>query len=108
MASSILKSSTGRRIDKKDIPIENRHLQIENPQGELMNPNQHCPECGGSMEEGFLLDLSHGSQKPANWVEGAPEKSFWVGTKVKGKEKFPIVAFRCRRCGLLKSYAPSR
>ena len=38
-------------------------------------------------------------------VGGAPEPSIWTGTKLKGKERRPIVTYRCQRCGFLESYA---
>jgi hypothetical protein len=57
------------------------------------------------MEEGFLLDHTHGGQVAANWVSGPPEKSFWTGVKTRGKEKLAVSVFRCERCGYLESYA---
>ena len=70
--------------------------------------NTTCPECGGTMYEGFLLDITYGSNLPTSWVEEPPEKSFWTGTKVKGKEKLPVQTYRCAACGFLKSYARAR
>ena len=64
-----------------------------------------CVKCGGEMEEGFVLDNTHGARLQSGWVEGAPEPSFWTGLKLKGKEQIPITTFRCRRCGYLESYA---
>ena len=67
---------------------------------------KNCPECGGEMEEGFVADRGHYEYvKPSDWVEGAPETSFWSGTKTKGKARYPIVTFRCEQCGFLKFYA---
>jgi hypothetical protein len=57
------------------------------------------------MEEGFVLDNTHGARLQSEWVEGAPDPSFWTGIKLKGKEKIPIATFRCQRCGYLESYA---
>lgn len=58
------------------------------------------------MEEGFLVDKGHsdaiGTQ---DWVEGKPVRSLWFGVKTKGKEKHPVKAFRCERCGYLEMYA---
>lgn len=65
-----------------------------------------CAKCDGEMEEGFVLDNTHGGRLQSEWVEGPPERSVWVGIKVKGKEHFPIATYRCRRCGYLESYAP--
>ncbi len=64
-----------------------------------------CPECGAQMQEGFLLDEGQGTRHEVYWVSGVPEKSVWVGTKLKGKEVWRTVAYRCRDCGYLKSYA---
>jgi hypothetical protein len=59
------------------------------------------------MEEGFFADHGdHGRVAVASWVEGAPQKSFWVGTKTRGREQHEVVVLRCPRCGLLRMYAP--
>ena len=64
-----------------------------------------CPGCRVTMEEGFLLDQGHGDRKSVGqWAEGPPEHRWW-GLKLKGKERLPVVAYRCPRCGLLQSYA---
>jgi hypothetical protein len=71
-----------------------------------MNTNTiECPKCKGRMEEGFLLDKTHGGTLAAHWVEGPPERSFWTGVKVRGKRIRPVQVFRCTSCGLLESYA---
>lgn len=57
------------------------------------------------MSEGFIVDKGYGSSEVAKWVDGPPEKSFWVGLKLGGKEKIEIVTWRCRKCGYLESYA---
>jgi len=57
------------------------------------------------MEEGFILDNTHGARLQSEWIEGAPEISWWTGIKLRGKEQHPIVTFRCARCGYLESYA---
>ena len=66
-------------------------------------PAMTCPKCGSPMTTGFLLDSSD-APKVTEWVEGAPEKSFW-GLKLKGRRRFPVVADRCERCGFLELYA---
>jgi len=72
----------------------------------MSNPDPRCPACREPMEQGFVLDRGHGNQgRLPEWVEGTPEKNFWVGIKTKGKEKYTVLAFRCPRCGLLQSYA---
>jgi hypothetical protein len=57
------------------------------------------------MEEGFIKDDTRGGVHVSSWVEGAPEKSFWVGTKTRGRKTMPVATFRCSRCGYLESYA---
>ena len=65
-----------------------------------------CPACRKSMERGYQLDRGHhSSRRQAEWVEGAPEKSFWVGLKTKGRAVIPIVSYRCPSCGMLASFA---
>jgi predicted nucleic-acid-binding Zn-ribbon protein len=66
-----------------------------------------CPRCGGRFEEGYILDQGdHGSRNRAAWIEGPAERSFWVGLKLRGKARYPIVTHRCSQCGFLESYAP--
>ena len=45
-----------------------------------------CPKCRHKMDEGFIMDESHGAVHASKWVEGPPEKSFWTGTKTRGKK----------------------
>jgi predicted nucleic-acid-binding Zn-ribbon protein len=66
-------------------------------------PAMTCPKCGSPMTTGYLLDQDQGP-KTTDWVEGAPEKSFW-GLKLKNRRRFPVVADRCERCGFLELYA---
>ena len=67
------------------------------------SPQLACGKCGGTMEEGFLLDHSHMVQVPSEWVEGPPVRSFWSGFKADVRRK--VVTFRCTECGHLESYA---
>jgi hypothetical protein len=65
-----------------------------------------CPECSGSMEQGFLVDrTSYSSMNPGDWIEGEPEESFWTGTKTRGRARYRITSLRCTTCGYLKFYA---
>lgn len=64
-----------------------------------------CAKCAGTMERGFLLDRTYGGQVATDWVEGAPEKSFWTGLKLGRKTRLQVATWRCRRCGFLESYA---
>jgi hypothetical protein len=48
--------------------------------------NPKCLRCGTEMGEGFIMDSTQGAVLAARWVSGTPERSFWTGTKVKGKK----------------------
>ena len=52
-----------------------------------------CPKCHGVMVQGFIVDWAGagGSRRISNWVEGAPEKSFWHGTSVPAEKCIPVV-----------------
>lgn len=63
-----------------------------------------CPKCTGAMEEGFILDVTHGHRLASRWVAGPPERSMWLGVKVRGKRMQPVRTFRCTVCGFLESY----
>lgn len=69
--------------------------------------SHNCPACRSEMDEGFMLDKGDYSSTQQEWAEGPPEKSFWTGLKLKGKEKLRVATYRCPKCGLLQSYAPS-
>jgi hypothetical protein len=57
------------------------------------------------MEEGFVLDHSHGALMQAEWVEGPPKRSFWTGLTVRGTVRYNVTTYRCPACGYLESYA---
>jgi DNA-directed RNA polymerase subunit RPC12/RpoP len=66
-----------------------------------------CPACGRRMERGFLLEKGdHNAMSATRWVEGAPERSFWTGLKLKGRRALPVTTYRCTSCGALASFAP--
>ena len=46
-------------------------------------PNRlECPRCRGTMDAGYVMDhTDHSVGAVPQWVEGAPEKSFWTGLK---------------------------
>jgi hypothetical protein len=70
-----------------------------------MRSNQ-CPKCQGSMVEGFTIDHGHSNARQvSSWIEGPPQKSFWLGLKISGRRKLAIKTFRCERCGFLENYA---
>lgn len=61
-----------------------------------------CLRCKSTMEAGYLADHGdHGSMKPAEWVEGEPEKRWW-GITTKGHETVRLTAYRCPRCGYVE------
>lgn len=70
-----------------------------------MAQSKDCPKCAGAMTEGFVADHTHGAFAVASWVEGKPAKSAWTGVQLTGKARSEIATWRCRRCGLLESYA---
>ena len=55
-----------------------------------MGRSKTCPKCEGAMTEGFLLDHAHGSRKVTSWIEGAPQKSIWVGVKLGGRKSLEV------------------
>ncbi len=65
-----------------------------------------CLRCQSAMEQGFLLDRGHANAtQEQEWVQGEVERSWWVGIKTKGRERYAVRTFRCPRCGYLESYA---
>ena len=64
-----------------------------------------CPKCEGEMEQGFIVDYSHGALFVSQWAPGAPKKSFWQWTKLPKEGAIPVGTFRCSSCGYLESYA---
>jgi hypothetical protein len=52
-----------------------------------------CPKCQGEMMRGFIADFSHSQILVSNWIEGAPEWSFWLGTKAPKERRIPIATF---------------
>jgi hypothetical protein len=67
--------------------------------------DRRCDRCGGSQQEGFLLDSSHNAVRVGHWAEGVPE--YWIlrVLKMRGRRKLPIQSWRCMRCGKLESFA---
>ena len=70
-----------------------------------MARSKTCPRCQGSMTEGFLLDQGQGSRSVIKWVEGAPQKSIWVGVRLGNQQPIEVATWRCASCGFLESYA---
>ena len=66
----------------------------------------HCPKCGGSMTEGFIVDHGdYGTAHVSTFQSGQPRKSFWTGLKQNKADQVAVTTFRCGRCGFLESYA---
>jgi hypothetical protein len=61
-------------------------------------PPNECPRCRGTLETGFLLDVTHGTYQRVRWVEGPIVRSFWGGIKIGGRRKLDVIAYRCTRC----------
>ena len=65
-----------------------------------------CLRCGGAMELGYVVDRGNeGLPGTQIWVEGAPERSFLAGLKLKGRSVLAVETYRCGGCGYLESYA---
>jgi hypothetical protein len=72
----------------------------------MSDNSQMCPKCDCPMEQGFIVDMGHGTRLVSHWARGAPLKSLLFGTWVPA-DALPVGTFRCRSCGYLESYARS-
>lgn len=70
-------------------------------------PAPTCPRCSIGLQEGFLLDHEQHARAVTMWVEGPPQKSFWTGVSLKGRQSLTVVALRCPRCGYIELNAPA-
>ena len=67
-----------------------------------------CPKCSSVMDSGFVIDkVGKEFAEAPEWAEGVPERAFWIGLKLAGRERHAIVTYRCSACGYLESFAPS-
>ena len=64
----------------------------------------NCPDCGGALEAGTLVDYSRSGIRPSQWTEGPLHTSIWLGA-VKNERRLEVTTYRCRDCGLLRLYA---
>lgn len=65
-----------------------------------------CPDCKVDMAPGLIPDDWNALYTDrSSWVPGRPDDSLLTGLKLSGRLVFPISAFRCPKCGLLRSYA---
>jgi hypothetical protein len=71
----------------------------------MSDPERVCPKCKAKMERGFVLDQTYGGRFPAKWVEGEPERTIWLGVRLKGKRSLELATYRCTSCGYVESYA---
>jgi len=71
----------------------------------MREPAGQCLKCNGRMEQGFVIDNTHGGRIVSQWVAGAPLKSLWQGTRVPHDGSIPIGTYRCSSCGYLEAYA---
>ena len=64
----------------------------------------NCPDCGGALEAGTLVDYGRSGARTSEWAEGPLEASVWTGG-VKNERRLAVTAYRCQACGLLRFYA---
>ena len=64
-----------------------------------------CARCQSKMDEGFLIDVEHGSAHVTQWASGTPAYHLFRILKMKGRRKIPVQTWRCASCGFLESYA---
>jgi hypothetical protein len=70
---------------------------------------QACPDCGATMERGFIPDMSYAQILQLTWHRGEPESRKFLGMangiKIEPHQQRPATADRCTKCGLLKLFA---
>ena len=71
----------------------------------MPDSKHRCPKCDGQMEEGYLLDHTHGGRMQARWIQGQPVRSFWTGLRIADVDRRLVRTYRCTKCGFLESYA---
>jgi len=49
----------------------------------MFNGEVSCPECKSRTQEGFMVDNTYGGRLVSKWVEGAADKSRWLGVRLK-------------------------
>jgi hypothetical protein len=70
---------------------------------------RRCPQCeGADFEEGFVEDMGQSSQGYARWIAGPLERGIFGGAYRLGKERYPVAAYRCRRCSHLVLFVTER
>ena len=72
----------------------------------MRNFNLEYLKCRGGMEQGYVLDRGdYDARRVARWIEGAPERSFWMGLSLKNRRQLETATYRCTNCGYLEAYA---
>ena len=68
-----------------------------------------CVKCGGSMQQGFVIDCTYGGNVVSQWAPGAPQLSFFgrlnLSSIKRPRGTLPLAAFRCETCGFVEYYA---
>ena len=57
------------------------------------------------MEAGLMLDRKDGASVQPTWIKGIADKGFFGHIKEHGRERVPVVTFRCPTCGRLELFA---
>lgn len=71
-----------------------------------------CPNCGGTLEKGYLLDRDGKSSisRQARWARGELDSSlmgalFQRSVTQNVQDTLPVTTWRCLGCGKLESFA---
>ncbi len=57
------------------------------------------------MDAGLMLEPSGGGPEQPEWIKGPADKGIFGKIKERGRERLPVVTFRCPTCGRLESFA---
>lgn len=98
-------ATAARKVQNPRHEPSNLLIEAASSPRERADAGLSCPKCRARMEPGFLVDRTYGSDESAQWVEGAPERSFWTGVKTSGRSRRAVDTSRCTACGYLESYA---
>ena len=61
---------------------------------------RYCPHCNSPMDPGFLEDQGQ-STGSLRWIPEKMEKGVFGGTRLFGKRRHDVHAYRCTKCGRL-------
>ena len=62
-----------------------------------------CPHCNGQLYPGFLEDQGQ-TTGSLRWIPGPLQKGLFGGTKLFGKKRTDVHAYRCTQCGRLELF----